>query len=216
MPSSHPEEGGENAAMWKRLFGLHKTPRQAIIIVSGLPRSGTSMMMRMLEAGGIDIVTDHIRPADADNPAGYYELEKVKTIKDDASFLDASHGKALKMVSLLLRDLPSHKHYKIIFMRRGMTEVLASQRIMLQRRGKERSDDDQEMGKIFTRHLDDITAWLDTQPHMDVIYVNYSDVMARPLASAETIRRFLGNRLNPHKMASVVDPSLYRNRAPRD
>ena len=96
-----------------------------------------------------------------------------------------------------------------------MTEVLASQRIMLQRRGKEMSDDDQEMGQIFTRHLDDITAWLDTQPHLDVIYVNYSDVMAQPLASAETIRRFLGNRLDAHKMASVVDPSLYRNRAPR-
>jgi hypothetical protein len=174
------------------------------------------MMMRMLEAGGIDIVTDHIRQADTDNPAGYYELEKVKTIKDDASFLHDSHGKALKMVSLLLRHLPPQQHYKIIFMQRAMAEVLASQKIMLQRHGKATSGDDQEMGQLFARHLDDIMAWLEAQPHMDVIYINYSTVMTQPLTSAETIKRFLGQHLDAHKMASVVDPTLYRNRAPRD
>jgi Sulfotransferase domain len=119
-------------------------------------------------------------------------------------------------VSLLLRHLPPHKPYKIIFMRRDMAEVLASQKIMLQRRGKDTSGDDLQMSQSFARHLDDITAWLDAQPHMDVIYINYSAVMTQPLTSAETIKRFLGKHLDAHKMASVVDPSLYRNRAPRD
>jgi hypothetical protein len=174
------------------------------------------MMMRMLEAGGMEIVTDHIRQADADNPQGYYELEKVKKVKEDAAFLDDTHGKAFKMVSLLLRDLPPHKDYKIIFMQRDMAEVLASQKIMLQRRGKNTSRDTQEMGQIFAKHLDDITAWLGAQPHMDVLYVHYSHIMQQPLTSAETVNDFLGQHLDAHKMAAVVDFTLYRNRAPRD
>jgi hypothetical protein len=173
------------------------------------------MMMHMLAAGGMDIVTDHIRQADADNPQGYFELEKVKNIKEDASFLDHTHGKAFKMVSMLLRDLPLNKRYNIIFMRRDMTEVLASQHFMLERRGKGTSIDDQEMARRFAIHLDAITAWLDAQPHMDVLYMHYNDVMRHPLASAEQVQRFLRNRLDPHKMAAVVDQALYRNRAAR-
>ena len=202
--------------MWKQLFSMKKPPPAAITIVSGLPRSGTSMMMHMLEAGGMEIVTDHIRQADADNPQGYYELEKVKKVKEDAAFLDDAHGKAFKMVSLLLRDLPPHKDYKIIFMQRDMAEVLASQKIMLQRRGKDTSRDEQEMGQIFAKHLDDITAWLDAQQHMDVLYVHYSHVIQQPLTSAETVNDFVGQHLDPRRMAAVVDVALYRNRAPRD
>jgi hypothetical protein len=200
--------------VWKRLFGAKPPP--AITIVSGLPRSGTSMMMSMLAAGGMDIVTDHIRQADADNPQGYFELERVKKIKEDASFLDETHGKAFKMVSMLLRDLPPNKHYNIIFMRRDMAEVLASQNIMLKRRGKNPSTDDRKMAQPFARHLDETTAWLNAQPHIDVLYVHYNDVMRHPLASAEKVKRFLGNRLDPHKMAAVFDQALYRNRAARD
>jgi hypothetical protein len=202
--------------VWKQLFSKKKPSPAAITIVSGLPRSGTSMMMRMLEAGGMDIVTDHIRQADADNPQGYYELEKVKKVKEDIAFLDATHGKAFKMVSLLLRDLPPHKDYKIIFMQRDLAEVLASQKIMLQRRGKDTSRDDQEIGRIFATHLDDITAWLDAQPHMDILYVHYSHIIQQPLTSAETVSGFLGQPLDAHRMAAVVDLTLYRNRARRD
>ena len=202
--------------MWKQLFSRKKLPPAAITIVSGLPRSGTSMMMRMLEAGGMEIVTDHIRQADADNPQGYYELEKAKKVKEDAAFLNDAHGKAFKMVSLLLRDLPPHKDYKIVFMQRDMAEVLVSQKIMLHRRGKDTSRDEQKMDQIFAKHLDDITAWLEAQPHMDVLYVHYSHVMQQPLTSAETVNNFLGRRLDVHKMAAMVDLTLYRNRAPRD
>ncbi len=200
--------------VWKRLFGAKPLP--AITIVSGVPRSGTSMMMRMLAAGGMDIVTDHIRQADADNPQGYFELERAKKIKENPTFLDETHGKAFKMVSVLLRDLSPNKRYNIIFMRRDMAEVLASQHIMLERRGKDTSTDDQEMAKRFAIHLDDITAWLDAQQHMDVLYVHYNDVLRHPLVSAERVNHFLGNCLEPHKMAAVVDQALYRNRVIRD
>ena len=111
--------------------------KKEIIVVSGLPRSGTSMMMQMLEAGGLPIVTDHIRKADEDNPRGYYELEKVKKIKEDPSWLADCHGKAFKMVSALLYFLPKSRKFKVIFMKRNIEEMLASQRLMLMRLGKD-------------------------------------------------------------------------------
>src|ERR1700730_19121643 len=107
-----------------------------VIIVSDLPRSGTSLMMQMLENGGVEVVTDNIRTADTDNPKGYYEFEKVKKIKEDASWLPATRGKAFKMVSQLLYDLPVGEKYRIIFMERDLDEVLASQEKMLERLGQ--------------------------------------------------------------------------------
>ncbi|MGQ4809553.1 hypothetical protein NKDENANG_02971 [Candidatus Entotheonellaceae bacterium PAL068K] len=200
--------------MWKRLFGRRQKKQPDIIIVSGLPRSGTSMMMRMLEAGGIEIVTDHIRKADEDNPQGYYELEKVKEIKQDFTFLNETYGKVFKMISILLYELPLDKSYKIIFMKRNMTEILNSQKIMLQRNAKDRSEnnDDVSMGNMFEKHINDMTAWLAQQPNTEVIYINYNDVITAPLASAQVVEQFLNRRLNVDKMAAVVDPTLYRNR----
>ena len=104
-----------------------------IIIVSGLPRCGTSLMMQMLVQGGFEAVTDHIRTADTDNPRGYYELEKVKKIKEDASWLPETRGKVVKMVSQLLFDLPASERYRVIFMQRDLDEMLASQEKMLER-----------------------------------------------------------------------------------
>jgi hypothetical protein len=198
--------------VWKLLFGEKKS-RDAIIIVSGLPRSGTSMMMRMLEAGGIEIITDHIRQADEDNPKGYFEFERVKKVKDDPSFLDDMRGKAVKMISMLLPDLPVSKRYQIIFMRRNLEEVLRSQRLMLQRNAKDTQDaSDEEMGLIFEKHLGDITQWLQKQKNMEVLYVDYHEVLHNALASAQEVNRFLGDRLDAQKMATAVDQSLYRNR----
>ena len=104
-----------------------------IIIVSGLPRCGTSLMMQMLVQGGFEAVTDHIRAADTDNPRGYYELEKVKKLKEDASWLPETRGKVVKMVSQLLFDLPAGERYRVIFMQRDLDEMLASQEKMLER-----------------------------------------------------------------------------------
>jgi hypothetical protein len=199
--------------MWKHLYGPKKETPLYITIVSGLPRSGTSMMMRMLEAGGMEVVIDNVRQADADNPYGYYEFEKVKKIKEDASFLEETHGKAFKMVSLLLYELPKAKQYKIIFMKRNIDETLASQKVMLGRGGKGVEEDNIGMKRAFENHIHQITLWLAQQEHTDVMYVNYHDVLEDALASAQAINQFLGNRLDVRKMAAIVDQALYRHRA---
>jgi len=184
-----------------------------ITIVSGLPRSGTSMMMRMLEAGGMDVAVDNIREADEDNPKGYYELEKVKDIKNDYSWLDNVQGKVVKMVSMLLYELPSTRDYNIIFMQRDIGEILASQRTMLQRKGNRSNINEEEMGKLFNRHLEEIENWLAGQKNMRVSYINYKNVIEDPRKIAQVINHFLNETLNIEKMVETVDKSLYRQRS---
>lgn len=188
--------------------------RDVITVVSGLPRSGTSMMMRMLESGGMEVLTDQVRTADADNPKGYYEFERVKQIETDQAWLPEAQGKAVKMVSALLRHLPATYRYRIIFMQRRMGEILASQQQMLVRRG-EATDrvSDEKMAQLFGHHLQQVQDWLAQQPNMDVINVHYSDVLANPAAASERVARAFGGALDAEAMARVVDPRLYRQRA---
>jgi hypothetical protein len=186
---------------------------QVITIVSGLPRSGTSLMMKMLEAGDMTIITDNIRKADVDNPKGYYEFEKVKKIKEDASWVKDTRGQSFKMVSMLLFDLPLDEEYKIIFMRRDFKEMLASQGKMLKRLNqKPATDNDQKMAAYFKKHLDKIENWLAEQDKMDILYISYNDIIQNPQKGALDVNQFLDNRLDAEKMKSVVDTSLYRNR----
>lgn len=187
--------------------------REVVTIVSGLPRSGTSMMMRMLEAGGMGIVTDSVRSADEDNPRGYYEFEDVKRIKDDASWLEGAKGKAVKMVSMLLYGLPQDRTYRVIFMRREIGEVIASQRVMLERMGERNIPEDDEMGRLYKRHLEEIERWLEGQQNIKVLYMNYKDVLEDPQGGALRISRFLGDSLNVEDMVRAVDMSLYRQRS---
>ncbi|HEX9860558.1 MAG TPA: sulfotransferase domain-containing protein [Nitrospirota bacterium] len=185
----------------------------SITIVSGLPRTGTSLMMKMLEAGGVPVYIDNVRVADVDNPGGYYELEDVKKIKEDTSWMDAAGGKAFKMVSMLLFDLPGDRRYRIVFMERNLDEVIASQRKMLERMGKTPTDtDDHDAKRLFTKHLREVKDWLSAQENMDVLYMPYEDVMGEPQASASRVSGFMGG-LDTVKMASVVRPELYRNKA---
>lgn len=184
-----------------------------ITIVSGLPRSGTSMMMRMLEAGGMDVAVDNIRKADEDNPKGYYELEKVKEIKNDYSWLDNVQGKVVKMVSMLLYELPSNRNYNIIFMKRGIDEILASQRIMLQRKGNRSYINDEEMGKLFNSHLEEIENWLVGRKNIRILYINYNDVIEDPRKISQVIGHFLNKTLNIEKTVETVDGSLYRQKS---
>src|SRR5438128_7457049 len=145
-----------------------------IIIVSGLPRSGTSLMMQMLENGGVPVVTDHIRTADTDNPRGYYEFEKVKRIKQDASWLPETRGKAFKMVSQLLYDLPPSERYRIIFMERDLDEMLFSQEKMLKRLDQP-AGPHAEMKRFYTLHLARLHQWLGQQSNIEVLSVSYND-----------------------------------------
>ena len=185
-----------------------------ITIVSGLPRSGTSMMMMMLEAGGIAPVADGIREADDDNPKGYYEFERVKKIKEDKAWLPDAKGKAVKMISQLLLDLPGDYHYKVIFMHRKIEEVLASQKQMLIRRGtfKEDGVSDEEMGKFLTMHVDQVLKKMQSMDNVEMLSVDYNAMLAGAGDSIAEINKLLGGDLNTEAMAGAVDKSLYRQR----
>ena len=187
---------------------------KTITIVSGLPRSGTSMMMMMLQAGGMDVLTDNIRRADEDNPKGYYEFERVKEIEHDKSWLPLAEGKVVKMISALLAYLPDDHEYKVIFMRRKMGEILASQRKMLIRRGEDPDAvSDEKIADVSRKHLQQVEKWLSDQSNIDVLYVRYNDVLAEPRVQTERISRFLDERVDPERMAQAVDERLYRQRA---
>lgn len=186
--------------------------QQTVIVVAGLPRSGTSMMMKMLEAGGLPILADQVRGADIDNPKGYYEFERVKRLPEDTAWLPQAVGKAVKMVSMLLYDLPTQYHYQIIFMRRRMNEILASQKTMLLRRNRDMLVDDEEMEELFTKHLTAVQSWLKQQAQLDVLEVWYNDLLKQPQTEAKRVCEFLGKKLNTTAMMSVIDRSLYRNR----
>lgn len=187
--------------------------RRTITVVSGLPRSGTSMMMKMLEAGGIPPLTDEIREADADNPKGYFEFERVKKLdKGDDDWLARAEGKAVKVISALLQHLPPGYDYRVIFMERHMSEILASQRKMLVRRGEADEMEDEKMSDLFEKHLQQVKGWLAQQENVSVLYVHYSEALADARSQAERVKRFLGADLDVDKMAGAVDPNLYRNR----
>lgn len=196
----------------KKLF--RASTSQKIVIVSGLPRSGTSMMMKMLEAGGIPPLTDKIRTADEDNPKGYYEFERVKKLdKGDTAWVAGARGKSVKVISALLKYLPTDFEYKVIFMRRRTEEILASQKQMLIRRGEPTDRvSDEELAEYFAKHLSAVERWLQTQPNVDVLYISYNRVLENPLEPALEVNRFLGNRLDSQAMAAVVDPNLYRQK----
>lgn len=185
-----------------------------IIVVSGLPRSGTSMMMKMLEAGGLPILTDNLREADANNPKGYYEFERVKELPNgDYGWIPEAGGKVVKIVTGLIMHLPPDARYKVIFMQRAMKEVLSSQRKMLGRLGKEDDKvEDEKMKKIYQEHLKQVNAWISKQPNIEVLYVNYNTMLENPLESLQKVNEFLGGGMDVSLMAGVVDKELYRER----
>jgi hypothetical protein len=187
--------------------------KQILTIVSGLPRSGTSMMMRMLETGGMPVLVDNIRVADDDNPGGYYEFEPVKQTKQDASWLKQASGKAVKMVYRLLYDLPTEYEYRVLFMRRNLDEVLASQKVMLTRHGKDDGAvQDEQMSKLFRSQLAEFMSWIARQPNFRMLEVDYNQMLADPPTMIAKINDFLGGTLDSEAMAGVVNPTLYRNR----
>jgi len=187
---------------------------EPIVVVTGLPRSGTSMMMQMLEAGGLDLVTDGLRTADESNPQGYYELERVKELAEavDHSWLRDARGRGVKVIAYLLRYLPPSFNYKVIFMQRHLDEVLVSQTKMLARRGEGSETSDARMRELFIDHLARTKSVLAHRSCFDALHVHYAEVLADAGSHARLVSRFLGGGLDPDAMAAVVDPGLYRNR----
>ncbi len=186
-----------------------------IVLVSGLPRSGTSMAMKMLSSGGMETIVDNIRTADEDNPKGYFEDERVKELAEmeDKTWIRDARGRVIKVVSSLLQYLPQDNFYKVVFMRRNIQEVLASQAKMLDRRGEENTAEDDEMTRMYESHLDKVKFQLRFRDWFDVLYLDFADVVADPEAAANQINDFLGGGLDVKAMAMQVDPNLYRNRA---
>lgn len=184
-----------------------------VTVVSGLPRSGTSMMMQMLEAGGMEILSDNLRKADDDNLKGYYELECVKKLAKDSSCLDDAGGRTVKVISDLLKYMPEKFDYKIIFMLRKMEQILASQKQMLIRRGKPTDAvPDEKLSALFQKGLDHSRAWIEKQPNIDALYISYNEVLSHPAENADKINRFLGGLLDTDKMARCVDKRLNRQK----
>jgi hypothetical protein len=173
------------------------------------------MLMRMLDAGGVPLVVDGIRAADEDNPAGYFELEQVKELDGgrDPSWVPAARGKAVKVISALLEHLPVRFNYRVVFLDRDISEVLASQRKMLARRGEASTASDERMAELCEIHLRKIRRLLAADPRFTVLDVAYADVVADPRAQAKRIATFLDRPLDIERMVCAVDPSLYRNRA---
>lgn len=199
-------------SFFRNLFKSKEKP--VVYVVSGLPRSGTSMMMKMLEAGGIPPMIDEIREADGDNPKGYYEFERVKQLdKGDTSWVAEAVDKVVKVISALLKNLPSDYQYKVVFVRRNMSEILASQRKMLVNRGEDSNKmDDDQMADLFEKHLSATDNWLQAQDNFQVLNVHYSEILADPMTQAQRINVFVGGQLDVLAMAGQVDSELYRNR----
>lgn len=191
-------------------FNLSKT----IIIVSGLPRSGTSLMMKMLEAGGLPPLIDHERTPDEDNPKGYYEFERVKKLPDgDTKWLKQARGKVVKVIAALVPHLPGKHEYRVIVMRREIHEILASQQKMLTHRGENKEKvSDEEMGPLLKKHLDQVLVWGQKQKNLRYINIDYNELMNDPLPQINKINKFLGESLDTRAMNEQIDPGLYRNR----
>lgn len=184
-----------------------------ITIVSGLPRSGTSLMMQMLAAGGAPILTDGQRSPDADNPRGYLEWDRVKKLPKDPNCIAEAEGKVVKVISYLLPALPSDHQYRVIFMQRPLAEVLKSQEEMLKRRGTYESADTEAIKEAFEEHLIEVDNWLSSQSNLAVLRVPYHSILENAKAMAQAVADFLEIPLTIEKMAAEVDQNLYRNRA---
>ena len=190
-----------------------QTKKTPVVIVSGLPRSGTSMMMKMIVEGGLQALTDGLRQANSDNPNGYFEHESVKELsKGNLNWMKDANGKAVKVISSLLEYLPSQHSYKIIFMERDLNEVLASQKKMLTNRNEKSTLNNIELKQQFQEHLKTVKAWLVRQPNIEVLYVNFNEMMANPVPLCTRITNFIDLPMSIENMLTVPNKTLYRNR----
>jgi predicted AlkP superfamily phosphohydrolase/phosphomutase/tetratricopeptide (TPR) repeat protein len=187
----------------------YKYKENQIVIVSGLPRSGTSVMMQMLDKGGLDILTDNNRKADISNPKGYYEYDPVMSISKDNSWLEQAQNKSVKIVAPLLKYLEPKYRYKVIFMNRDLNEVVKSQQTMI---GKDPETLPTRLFEAYQQHLNQVAIWKDKEPHVELIYIDHRDVINNPKETAHKVRTFIGVDMNEDAMQQCVDRTLYRNR----
>lgn len=207
------DANGNEPAKETHLKAIELVESQPVVVVSGLPRSGTSMMMQMLQAGGLPVVTDDVRVADESNPKGYFELERVKKRDFSQSWLEQARGKGIKVIAQLLPFLNGQNKYKVIFMERPLHEVLVSQQVML---GKSKEEAMRNFPLVlanqFQTQLDKVQRWAETQPHVEMLNVYYNDVVKDPEFWAKEVASFLGLEIDSDNMVRAVDNKLYRNK----
>lgn len=183
-----------------------------VILVSGLPRSGTSMLMRMLSEGGMPILMDGVRETDEDNPHGYFEYEPVKSLKNNSDWISNARGKAVKIVSPLLRYLPQGFEYKVIYLRREIKEIMASQARMIERRGEKKNEDESKLELLYRQHVRETETRLLDDDAFCTLFVEHRRLINNPELQALQIESHLGCTLDIAKMCAAVDTSLYRNK----
>jgi len=185
-----------------------------VTVVSGLPRSGTSLAMQMIHAGGIPALTDGQRTSDDSNPRGYFELERVKQLKQDKSWLDDAAGKVVKVIHLLLAELPDDRPYRVVFMQRDLREVVQSQATMLARSGRTGGQlPPERLIAVYEQQLKTVEQWLAARPNFSVLRVPYAQLVSDPSGVVPTVNAFLGGTLDEARMRAAVDPGLHRNKA---
>ena len=184
-----------------------------ITTVSGLPRSGTSLIMQMLKQGGMELLTDNVRKADESNPNGYFEYEKVKALQRDSAWMREAEGKVVKVIAQLLKFLPACFDYKVIFIERDIQEILRSQKKMLEEMGQSISSNQDIIKKVFEKQVEETMRWLSSQNNISVLYLKHREVLYHPYATAEEINSFLNQSFKIDLMVQIVDMSLYRQRA---
>jgi hypothetical protein len=201
-------------ALRRKLF--RSSRGEAVVVVSGLPRSGTSMMMRMLEAGGIGVMSDAKRGADIDNPNGYFELERIKNLEAemDKSYLREARGRSVKAISFLIKELPDENDYRVIFMRRDLDEVLASQEKMIARLDQgDTAADAEAMKEAYRNDIVRTRLLCRNRPNFELIEIHYKAAIEDPATVSRAVNEFLGGGLDEAAMRAVIDASLYRNRS---
>jgi len=183
-----------------------------VTVVSGVPRSGTSLVMQMLAAGGVPVFSDGVRQADDDNPRGYFEHEAVKASARDASWLAAASGRAVKVIHALIPHLPDGPELRVLFVEREMSELLQSQARMIERMGGSSRVDDEATARAFAAQVEAALAQLAARPRTAVLRLEHRELLAAPLRQAERMDVFLGEGLDREAMAACVDPALHRQR----
>ncbi len=203
-----------NEELYKMHLSVFQTTRKGeIVVVSGLPRSGTSMMMQMLKAGGMEVLSDDSVQADESNPLGYFEFEPVKNSRVDNSWMENADGKAVKVIAQLLPKLKMNYNLKVVFMERNINEVIISQnRMIATKSGNKKKEEtfDMRLANTFVRQIEEVKDWMDQKMNIEVLYVQYKNVVENPLHEVRVINEFLDWRLDEQKMAKVVTPELYR------
>jgi hypothetical protein len=185
-----------------------------LIVVSGLPRSGTSLLMQMLVAGGMQALTDEVRQHDINNPRGYLEYAPVKSLAGDQTWLSAAEGKAVKIITQLLPHIPAGTPCRILMLDRPVDEVLESQNTMLRRMGRQPAAAADTLKAVFVRQRDEVVRLLAARPEVRMLSVPFHDLIGRDAALVDQIVTFLERpELDRKAMLDAVDPALHRTRA---